>query len=137
MDRLALYERHRVTLYNTLFHGRPNACGYWLLEPACLITLLATRLLSIGRVNSKPLGVLMPLSGSLDQRCAFGRKKKIKRPMSDSPQVDRTSLSVIPIEEQGEDEKLFWLRKSPHEILEAVERTRRILYGYDPTTVRL
>jgi hypothetical protein len=35
------------------------------------------------------------------------------------------------------DEKEFWLRKSPHERLEALELMRQILYDYDPTSERL
>ena len=57
--------------------------------------------------------------------------------MSDNFRIDRTAFSVISIDEQVEDEKRYWLQKSPHERLEAVELTRQLLYGYDPTTLRL
>ena len=57
--------------------------------------------------------------------------------MADNLKIDRSAFSVISIEEQLADEKTFWLKKSPHERLEAVELTRRILYGYNPTTLRL
>ena len=51
--------------------------------------------------------------------------------------VDRNAFSVISLDEQEEDEKRYWLRKTPHERLEAVELTRQILYSYDPATTRL
>jgi hypothetical protein len=51
--------------------------------------------------------------------------------------IDRTSFSVVTFSEKQEDEKSYWLSKTPHERLEAVETTRRILYGYDSATARL
>ena len=57
--------------------------------------------------------------------------------MADNFKIDRSAFSVIATDEQLADEKTFWLQKTPHERLEAVELTRRILYGYNPTTLRL
>lgn len=57
--------------------------------------------------------------------------------MSDNFRIDRTAFSVISFDEQVDDEKRYWLQKSAHERLEAVEMTRQILYGYNPATVRL
>ena len=57
--------------------------------------------------------------------------------MADSFKIDRSAFSIISTDEQLDDEKTFWLQKTPHERLEAVELTRRILYGYNPTTLRL
>ena len=48
--------------------------------------------------------------------------------------MDRSAFSA---DEQLDDEKTYWLQKTPHERLEAVELTRRILYGYNPATLRL
>jgi hypothetical protein len=43
--------------------------------------------------------------------------------------IDRTAFSVVTFNDQHEDEKQYWLSKTPHERLEAVETTRRVLYG--------
>jgi hypothetical protein len=51
--------------------------------------------------------------------------------------IDRTAFSVVTFSEKQEDEKTYWLSKTPHDRLEAVEITRRILYGYDSATARL
>ena len=56
--------------------------------------------------------------------------------MTDSFKIDRSAFSVISTDEQLEDAKSFWQQKPPHERLEAVELTRRILYGYNPSTLR-
>ena len=54
-----------------------------------------------------------------------------------SLKVDRTAFSIISLDDQDEDEKEYWRNKSPHERLEALEKTREILYGKDSTTARL
>ncbi|MDZ4702062.1 MAG: hypothetical protein SH809_20295 [Rhodothermales bacterium] len=51
--------------------------------------------------------------------------------------IDRTAFSVVTFGEQQNDEKQYWLSKTPHERLEAVETTRQMLYGYDSATARL
>ena len=51
--------------------------------------------------------------------------------------IDRSAFSVVPLGEQDEADRKYWLSKSPQERLEGVETIRRILYGYDPATVRL
>jgi hypothetical protein len=51
--------------------------------------------------------------------------------------IDRSAFSVIALGEEDEDDRNYWLGKTPHERLEGVETIRRILYGYDPATVRL
>lgn len=55
---------------------------------------------------------------------------------SDFPKVDR---SVVAVDDAfGEsDEKAFWLGKTPHERLQAVELYRRIAFGHDQTAARL
>jgi hypothetical protein len=52
------------------------------------------------------------------------------------PRLDRNAFSICPLYEES-DEKTFWAQKSPLERLEALERMRQILYGYDPATTRL
>ena len=51
--------------------------------------------------------------------------------------VDRSAFSVTTLEDQDKLDDQYWRDKTPHERLEAVELTRQILYGYDPSTVRL
>ena len=58
-------------------------------------------------------------------------------PKRDPDGVDRSAFSVIALGEQDEADRKYWLSKSPQERLEGVETIRRILYGYDPATVRL
>ena len=53
------------------------------------------------------------------------------------PRLDRTAFSVVSLEEADSDEMEYWLSKTPHERLEALELLREIFYGYDPTTTRL
>ncbi len=54
----------------------------------------------------------------------------------DTLRMDRSTLSVTSLFDES-DEKRYWLSKTPHERLEAVEWMRQINYGYDPTTTRL
>ena len=58
--------------------------------------------------------------------------------MSDSPEfkIDKTAFSVVPLS-QADDEKEYWLSKTPHERLQAIELMRQVLYGYDPATTRI
>jgi hypothetical protein len=53
------------------------------------------------------------------------------------PKLDKTAFSVSTLEQNNEDEKAYWLSKTPCERLDAVETMRQIIYGYDPTTTRL
>lgn len=53
------------------------------------------------------------------------------------PKLDKTAFSVSTLDQNDEDEKAYWLSKTPYERLEAVETMRQIIYGYDPTTTRL
>jgi len=50
--------------------------------------------------------------------------------------MDRTAFSVAALDDES-DEKEYWLSKTPHERLLAVEYLRQVTYGYDPTTARL
>jgi hypothetical protein len=51
--------------------------------------------------------------------------------------LDRGAISVVSLGEQEDDEKRYWRGKSPHERLQAVEETRQMIYGYDPSSTRL
>lgn len=51
--------------------------------------------------------------------------------------LDRTAFSVISLAEQDEDEKRYWRARTPHERLQAIEVTRQIIYGYNPSSTRL
>jgi hypothetical protein len=58
--------------------------------------------------------------------------------MKNSPlSLDRTAFSVISLHRQDREEKDYWLTKTPHERLQAVETMTQVLYGYDPTSARL
>ena len=52
------------------------------------------------------------------------------------PRLDRTAFSIGSLADNT-DERTYWLERTPAERLEALEQTRQILYGYDPTTSRL
>jgi hypothetical protein len=54
----------------------------------------------------------------------------------DFPNVDRGAFAVGSVLEPS-DEKSYWLSKTPSERLAAVELMRQIIYGYDPSTLRL
>ena len=53
------------------------------------------------------------------------------------PKLDKTAFSVSTLDKNDDDEKAYWLSKTPFERLDAVETMRQIIYGYDPTTTRL
>lgn len=52
------------------------------------------------------------------------------------PRMDKTVFSIVSLEEADDDEMEYWLSKTPHERLDALETLRQIFYGYDPTTTR-
>ncbi len=54
--------------------------------------------------------------------------------------MDKTAFSVVSLldkDELDEDEKAYWLSKTPQERLQALELMRQIVYGYDPSSTRL
>jgi len=66
------------------------------------------------------------------------RYSKRKEPMAQfSPHIDRQAFSVLSIKEQDLLDASYWRDKTPHQRLEALEQTRRILYGEHSTTGRL
>jgi hypothetical protein len=50
--------------------------------------------------------------------------------------MDKSVLTIVSLEDDSND-VAFWLEKSPHERLAALELLRSIHYGYDPATARL
>ena len=50
--------------------------------------------------------------------------------------LDKTAFSVVSLAE-ADDEKDYWLSKTPQERLQAVELIRQMLYGYDPSVARM
>lgn len=50
--------------------------------------------------------------------------------------LDKSAFSVGHLSD-SENEKGYWLTKTPAERLEAIEVMRQIIYGYDPATARL
>lgn len=53
-----------------------------------------------------------------------------------SVQLDKTAFEVISLFDESDD-KRYWHKKSPSERLRALELMRQIIYGYDPTSIRL
>jgi len=54
----------------------------------------------------------------------------------DFPKVRRDAFTVASAFDKS-DEKSYWLSRTPYERLEAVELMRQIIYGYDPSAIRL
>jgi hypothetical protein len=51
----------------------------------------------------------------------------------DKAHVDRTALSVTTLAEAEKADLAYWRERTPDERLEALELSRQIAYGYDPT----
>jgi len=50
--------------------------------------------------------------------------------------MDKTAFSVGSVFD-AHDEKKYWLAKTPHERLQALELMRQVIYGYTPSSARL
>ena len=50
--------------------------------------------------------------------------------------VDKTAFSVAPLSQASGDRE-YWLKKNPAERMAAIEVSRQIIYGYDPSSERL
>ena len=50
--------------------------------------------------------------------------------------MDKTAFSVASLFDEP-DEKAYWLSKTPHERLEALELMRQVIYGYNASSARL
>lgn len=57
--------------------------------------------------------------------------------MADEPSLDRSAFSVTSLQNQDEEEREYWARLNPTERIRALERSRQIVYGYDPASTRL
>lgn len=59
-------------------------------------------------------------------------------PMSDrlpnEVAVDRRAFSVVTLAEADRVDQEYWRARTPEERLEALELSRQITYGYDPST---
>jgi hypothetical protein len=53
------------------------------------------------------------------------------------PKLDKTAFSVSDLGNSDQDEKAYWLSKTPYERLDALETMRQIIYGYDPVNTRI
>jgi len=51
----------------------------------------------------------------------------------DQARVDRTAFSVSSLAEAEQADLEYWRQRTPDERLEALELSRQIAYGYDPT----
>ncbi len=55
----------------------------------------------------------------------------------DTFKMDKSAFSVCSFEEAEEQDKAYWLSKTPLERLAALEYMRQMVYGYDPDTARI
>ncbi len=55
----------------------------------------------------------------------------------DEARVDRRAFSVMSLAEAEQADLAYWRSRTPDERLEALELSRQIAYGYDPTARRL
>jgi hypothetical protein len=73
-------------------------------------------------------------------RCRCLSESEDKNPrekiMDAVPRLDKKFFTVTSLHDI-EEEKKFWMKKTPIERLEAVELNRRLIYGEDQTTSRL
>ena len=52
----------------------------------------------------------------------------------DHAKVDRSAFTVVALKEADEADEAYWKSRTPDERFEALELSRQITYGYDPTT---
>jgi hypothetical protein len=52
----------------------------------------------------------------------------------DHAKVDRRAFSVVTLEEADQVDAEYWKSRTSDERFEALELSRQITYGYDPTT---
>lgn len=59
--------------------------------------------------------------------------------MEDSPdfKFDKVAFDAAPLSEAEEQDKAYWLSKTPKERLQFLESMRQLKYGYDATTARM
>jgi hypothetical protein len=54
--------------------------------------------------------------------------------LPDHAKVDRSAFTVVGLKEADAADEAYWKSRTPDERLEALELSRQITYGYDPTT---
>ena len=52
----------------------------------------------------------------------------------DLAKVDRSAFSVVALKDADAADEAYWKSRTPDERFEALELSRQITYGYDPTT---
>ena len=55
----------------------------------------------------------------------------------DAYRLDKTALSVVPLDQADAADKAYWRTQSPQARLEALELMRQVMYGYDPISDRV
>jgi hypothetical protein len=55
----------------------------------------------------------------------------------DEAKVDRSAFAVTTLAEAEKADQAYWRSRTPDERLAALELSRQIAYGYDPTARRL
>lgn len=58
---------------------------------------------------------------------------RMSEQLLDQARVDRTAFSVSSLAEAEQATLAYWRQRTPDERLEALELSRQIAYGYDPT----
>ena len=53
--------------------------------------------------------------------------------LANRARVDRTAFSVTTLPEAEQDDLAYWRSRTPDERLAALELSRQIAYGYDPS----
>jgi hypothetical protein len=56
---------------------------------------------------------------------------------SESFRFNSSVFSVVNLNSEDTEDKIYWLQKSPSDRLIALEYLRQVMYGYDPNTTRL
>ncbi len=56
---------------------------------------------------------------------------------SENFKFNLSTLSIANLNDKDNEDRAYWLLKSPKERLIALEYLRQVMYGYDPNTSRL
>jgi hypothetical protein len=58
---------------------------------------------------------------------------RMSEQLLDQARVDRNAFSVTSLVQAEQETLAYWKQRTPDERLEALELSRQIAYGYDPT----
>lgn len=58
----------------------------------------------------------------------------MSNPLTNEVRLDRRAFAVVELAEADRIDREYWRSRTPEERLEALELSRQIAYGYDPTT---